>query len=62
MGFTLQEAQWLVKFYRHLPGGGAATADAQYGDADAQYHEDAPAEAQRGYSDHQAAGYYDDYR
>ena len=60
MGFTLQEAQWLVKFYRNLPGGQAAAAEQSGQDAaQAQFsdHDDYVTQAQ--FSDHDDYG--DDY-
>jgi hypothetical protein len=70
MGFSLQEAQWLVKFYRNLPGQGAAqfpemeSAQSEYTDG---YYAQAM-QAESGYPvgedssfEGSAPSYYDEY-
>jgi hypothetical protein len=62
MGFSLQEAQWLVKFYQSLPGQARAAADADQFQ-NAQYMEPQHADyVGDGYMGDEISGYYDDYR
>jgi hypothetical protein len=56
MGFSLQEAQWLVKFYRGLPGQTVQSAQSQPVDEQAMMMQ-----AQQVYEDYPAEEYYDEY-
>jgi hypothetical protein len=60
MGFTLAEAQWLVKFMRNLPGQAASPAGSEE-ESYMQAMEMQAAEAQAAYGDYPMEEYYDEY-
>lgn len=66
MGFTLAEAQWLVKFYRNLPGQ-APPGPSGMGDEEAEYmramemQAAQAAQAYGDYSNYPSEEYFDEY-